>query len=280
MKQFLIPILCAGALATPCAVNAQGVDSVASTEPSYAYLADLADGTPLVIRAQVRQQARVDDARAPGLKPGYARLYIEAQTQALIAGTTPVGASFAYLVDVPLDARGKVPKLKKRSMILFARAVPGRPDELQLVAPDAQLSWTPELDTRLKSLLAELLSPLAPPHVNGVREALHSAGALAGAGDTQMFLATATGNPAAITVTRRPGEPPRWQVSFSELVAAGAPPKRDTLAWYRLACFLPPRVPMSVQDSRDPADVAAVDADYAFVLQQLGPCDRTRGTQQ
>lgn len=275
MKRLLIPALCFSALFATSRLNAATPDSVAPP-PSYADLADLADGTPLVIRAQVRKQAQVEAVRAPGLKPGFARLYIEAQTQALIAGSTPVGGAFAYLVDVPLDARGKVPKLKKQSVVLFARAVPGKPGELQLVAPDAQIAWTPELDTRLKGLLGELLAPGAPPRIKGLREALHSAGALAGAGDTQLFLATSDGNPAAITVTRHPGEPPRWQVSFSELVAAGEPPRRDTLAWYRLACFLPRSVPLSVQDSQDPADVAAVNADYAFVLEQLGPCGRTR----
>lgn len=275
MKHFLIPALGLAALAGSVTASAQTTDSVADSVPSYADLADLSDGTPLVIRALVRSQAQVEAARAPGLKPGFARLYIEAQTQALIAGSTPVGGSFAYLVDVPLDARGKVPKLKKRSMVLFARPVPGRPDEIQLISPDAQIGWTEALDARLKSLLAELFSPSAPPRIKGIREALHSAGSLAGAGDTQMFLATADGNPAAITVTRSPGQPPRWQVSFSELVAAGEPPRRDTLAWYRLACFLPPRVPLAVQDSHDPADVAAVNADYAFVLAQLGPCGRS-----
>lgn len=276
MKRLLIPTLCLAALCASSALNAATADSVAPPPPSYADLADLADGAPLVIRAQIRAVARVDAARAPDLKPGIARLYVEAQTQALIAGSTSLGGALAYLVDVPLDARGKVPKLKKQSVILFARPVPGNPGQIQLVAPDAQIAATPELDARLKALLGELLSPSAPPRVKGVREALHSAGNLAGAGDTQLFLATSDGKPAAITVTRSPGQPPRWQVSFSELVAAGEPPRRDTLTWYRLACFLPRTVPPAVQDSRDPADVAAVDADYAFVLDQLGPCGRTR----
>ncbi|RYG28490.1 MAG: APC family permease, partial [Chitinophagaceae bacterium] len=39
----------------------------------------------------------------------------------------------SYLVDLKADAKGKVPKLKKASVILFARPVAGRPAELQLV---------------------------------------------------------------------------------------------------------------------------------------------------
>ena len=94
---------------------------------TYADLVDLAEGTPLVIRAKIKQQAQVSPGRAPGLAPGFARLYIEADTLALLAGNVPIGESLRYLVDVPFDARGKLPKLKKQEVLLFARPVPGRP---------------------------------------------------------------------------------------------------------------------------------------------------------
>ncbi len=245
--------------------------------PSYADLADLADAAPVVVRVSPRKIARLEPERAPGLKVGMARLYIEAKTEALVAGRAMLGEKLRYLVDVPLDAKGKVPKLKKQSVVLFARMVPGRADELQLISPDAQLLWDPALDVRLRGILGELLAPRAVPRIIGVREAIHVSGNLAGEGETQLFLATADGEPAALTVNRSPGQPPHWTVSFSEVLdQAGGQPPRDTLAWYRLACFLGPQLPRDATVSGSAADLSLAAADYRFVLSQLGTCPRTR----
>lgn len=278
MTRLTLSHLCAAALLAAAAGPLAAADSPPlAPPPTYADLADLASGTPLVVRAEVRKVAMVETARAPGLKPGRARLYVEARTQALIAGNAPLGEGLAYLVDLPLGAKGQPPKLKKQVVLLFARTVAGRPGELQLVAPDAQLTWDPALEARVRAVLSELYAAGAPRRVTGVREAIHVTGALAGEGETQLFLSTADHEPAAITVTRRPGAAPRWRVSFSELVDAAAAPPRDTLAWYRLACSLPPRLPVAAHISPDPADRAAAEADYRFVLEQLGPCSRNRG---
>ena len=242
---------------------------------TYADLAGLADAAPLVVRVSPRKIARLEPARAPGLKPGRARLYIEAKTEALVAGQASLGEVLRYLVDVPVDAKGKPANLKKKSVVLFARL--GRPGELQLVLPDAQLIWDPVLDVRLRGILSELLAPGAPQRVTGVREAIHVGGNLAGEGETQIFLATANDEPAAITVNRSPGQPPRWSVSFSEVLEqSGKVPPRDTLAWYRLACFLAPELPVGTTESGSAADRGMAADDYRYVLRQLGLCPRTR----
>lgn len=245
--------------------------------PGYADLADLADSTPLVIRAQIRKLVAVEPARAHGVRPGWARAYVEARTESLIGGNRAIGEQLRYLVDLKTDAKGKLPALKKKSVVLFARPVEGRPGEVQLVAPDAQLPWDPALDARLRALLAEFYAPGAPQKITGVREALHVSGSLAGQGETQLFLATASGDPAAITVTRAPGSAPRFSASFSEVVSdsAGLPPAA-TLAWYRLACFLPSQLPASANIGASDADRAAAAADYRAVIEQLGPCLRQR----
>ena len=248
---------------------------VAAPALTYADLAGLADAAPLVVRVSPRKIARLEPARAPGLKPGRARLYIEAKTEALVAGQASLGEVLRYLVDVPVDAKGKPANLKKNSVVLFARL--GRPGELQLVSPDAQLIWDPVLDVRLRGILGELLAPGAPQRITGVREAIHVGGNLAGEGETQIFLATANEEPAAITVNRSPGQPPRWSVSFSEVLEqSGKVPPRDTLAWYRLACFLAPELPVGATESGSAADRAMAADDYRYVLSQLGPCPRTR----
>ena len=131
------------------------------------------------------------------MRPGWGRFYVEAKTEGVIAGTQPLGELLRYLVDLPLDAKGKPPVFKKKSVLLFARAVPGRPGELQLVKPDAQLVWDAPLDARLRAVIREFYAPDAPHKVTGVREALHVPGDLAGEGESQLFLATASGEPAA-----------------------------------------------------------------------------------
>ena len=88
------------------------------------------------------------------------------------------------------------------AVVLFARPVAGRMDEIQLVAPDAQILASKVDTTSLRSLLAEKLSPDAPPVVTGVRDALHTPGNLAGEGETQIFLKTKDGSPASIAVVR------------------------------------------------------------------------------
>jgi hypothetical protein len=244
--------------------------------PSYADLADLAVNAPLVLRAQVRKVAEVEPARAAGLRPGWARIYVEARTETLLAGQGALGESLRYLADVKRDSRGKVPKLAKQSVLLFARPVPGRPGELQLVSPRAQLPWDQATETRLRALLVELVAADAPRRVSGVREIIYVPGTLAGEGETQMFLSTPDGEPATVTVVHAPNVPTRWSVSFSEVVdASGRAPERDTLAWYRLACFLPRELAAGTNVSATSEDSAQADADYKLVLSSLGDCPRT-----
>lgn len=244
--------------------------------PTYADLADLADSAPVVVKANVRKAIRVRNERAPGLKPGFGRLYVQARTTALLSGNSAIGESLAYLVDLPLDERGKVPSLKKQDVILFARAVPGRPGELQLIRPDAQLLATQANEARVREILTALVSPDAPAEVSGVREIIFVPGTLAGEGETQMFLTTKDRSAASITVRHEPNRPPLWGVSFSELVAdVSRPPARGTLEWYRLACFLPPLPPSGANLSEGAFAKRQAEEDYRYVLRELGPCERT-----
>lgn len=281
--KFLPPIMFAAAIATgipaavPLAAQTQAASTAAPQQATDADLIDLADHAELVLRAKIRRQSDVAPERAPGLRPGHTRFYIEADTLNLIAGDTPVGERVRYLVDLPLDARGKKPKLKKQEVLLFARPVAGRPGELQLVAPDAQLRWNEALGQRTRLILEQLVAPDAPPRIVGVRDALSVAGTLAGESETQIFLDTLNDDPAAISVVRRPGMAPVWGVSFSEIVdqAVRVPP-RGSLVHYRLACALPQSLPGEANLAREPADRARAADDYRYVLSQLGPCPRQR----
>ncbi len=252
-------------------------ESLAS-RATYVDLVTLAERSGLVLRAQIRRQTNVKPERAPGLIPGFARLYVEADTLALIAGRAGVSESLVYLVDVPLTAKGKPPKLKKREMLLFANASgrgPKGETQLQLVDPSAQLAYSLALEQRVRPVLTSLLAADQPPIISGISDALAVPGNLVGESETQIFLETRDQSPVSVTILRRPGQRPAWGVSWGEIIDASArAPQPETLPWYRMACALPERLPSSANLARDPAARRLAAQDYAYMIEALGPCAR------
>jgi hypothetical protein len=251
--------------------------SAGAGDLSYADVADLADRASLVAQVRIRNIISLKPDQVGPVPSGRKRLFIEADVTSLIRGESGIAPRVTYLYDAVVDARGKLPKLKKASMILFAR--PGsRPGEVQLVAPDAQIPATPAELARTKAVLAALVAPDAPPRILGVGDAFHVAGTIAGEGETQIFLRTDNGDPVSLSVLRRPGQPSRWAVALGEIVdEAARPPEPGGLLWYRLACALPAALPPMATRALAPADTDAARADYAVVIAALGPCGRTRG---
>lgn len=273
IKNLILSISGAAALV---AVPLFAQEESAPALPSYAEFVDLADSAELVVRAKIRRTIALEPERAPDVAPGFARLYIEAETLALLSGSAPLGESLRYLVDVPLDSRGRVPKLKKREVLLFANSVPGRPAELQLAGESAQQFYSPEFEARLRPVLTDLAAPDAPPVITGVRDALSVPGNLTGESETQIFLGTKNGAPVSVTVLRRPGRSPAWGVSWGEIIDRSArPPEPESLEWYRLACALPARLPAEANLSNDSAARTQAERDYQFVMGALGPCTRS-----
>jgi hypothetical protein len=243
----------------------------------YADLADLAINAPVIVLATISSASRLAPEESPGVAAGKARFYVTARVTALLKGREGVPPDVSYLADVPLDAQGRPLKLRKASVLLFAAPVPGRPGELRLIAPDAQIGDLPEVETRVRTILTAAIARDAPPVITGIGNAFHVPGAVAGESETQIFLATADQRPVSLSILRRPGEEPRWAVALSEMTdEAAQPPARDTLLWYRLACTLPPALPDSATSALSPDDARAASADYDVVIAGLGPCERRR----
>lgn len=244
---------------------------------AYARLARLALESDIVLDATIRSIARIAADEAPGLAPGHARFYVTADVGALIRAGGPLPARIGYLVDVPFDARGRTPNLKRQRVIAFARAVAGRPDQVQLVTPDAQFAWAPALDQQVRDVVREVIAPDAPPAITGIGNAFHVPGTLPGEGETQIFLQTTTGAPVSLLVLRRPGEQRRWALSLGDIIdEAGGAPTPGTLAWYRLACGLPATLPEASLQSQDSDNAAIARDDFDFVRGSLGRCDDGR----
>ena len=268
--------LFAAALSTGASSQTPPAASAAAM-PTYADLVGLAEASTVVAEVTVKDQATVPAERAPGLAAGRARLYLQTQTQRVLKGPSALGESVSYLADVPLGPKGKPPKLRKQTFLVFANPVAARPGELQLVAPDAQLPLDPTLEERVRTVIGQLAAADAPARITGVRDVISVAGNLAGESETQMFVNTIGGAPVSLTVIRRPNMDPTWGVSWSEIVDQSAkPPERDTIAWYRLACSLPRQLPGNAFLQADAAGRGRAEADYRFILEQLGPCERTR----
>lgn len=265
----------------PIAVSAQEstvsvTSGTAVSELGYADLADLVLTAPVIATVTIRSATRIKGPEAADVASGHVRFYIESDVNALVRGREGLPPRIGYVVDSPLDWRGKPPRLKKERMILYARPVSGSMDQVQLAGPRGQQPWSQALEDRTRSVAAEILAPNAPPQITGVGNAFYVAGSLPGEGETQIFLHTADHRPVSLSVLRRPGEQPQWSVALGEIVdEAAAAPKRDTLLWYRLACSLPSELPAASTGALEPADAAQAQEDYRHVIGALGPCRAT-----
>jgi hypothetical protein len=277
----LLLLAAASSLAAPAA--AQRSDSRAAVPApvapgwTYADFADLALGAPIVAQVELQRAIPLRPEEAPGVPAGFTRFVIEGNVTALIRGPQGMAAQVRYLGDLPNDARGRPVSPQRRSQwLVFANPVRGRPVDIQLIAPDAAIPFTAEAGQRVRDILAASLAEDAPPAIVGIGRAFHVPGALPGSSETQFFLQNARSQPVSITVTREAGAPPRWFVSLTEFVDAGAAqPQRDTLLWYRLACTLPAQLPVaSLADAGEHRQ--AIAEDYRLVRQSLGACQRTR----
>ncbi len=242
---------------------------------SYADVADLAVDSATIIDARIRRASAVPPAQATGIPPHLVRLYVEADVNTVIFGSTPVARRVGYLVDQPRRADGRAPRLNRQRVLLFARPV-ATANRLQLINPGAQLAWDVGRDATVRSIVAERAAGPVPPAITGVAQAFHVAGTVTGESESQIFLRTATGDPVSLTVLRRPGQTARWAVALGEIVDESATvPARRTLGWYRLACGLPPALPPAALSTMTGAEVQAATLDYRFVLRSLGGCDRS-----
>ena len=260
------------------AVSASAAAMNAGETLSYADLADRFAQVPVALTARVVDAIPVAESAVAPSRPGTIRYYVVADVVALIRGpASGLPPRLSWLVDVPVDGRGRPPRLKRQQVIVAAVTVAGRPGELQLASRDAQLIWAPAIEARVRAIVAAALAPDAPPVITGIASAFHVAGTLPGEGETQIFLSTASRQPVSLSVLRRPGQTPSWSVALGEIVdEAAAPPPRDTLGWYRLACFLPAELPAAATRELAATDAESARTDYRFVVTALGNCGRSR----
>jgi hypothetical protein len=250
--------------------------TISASNNSYADVADVVVIAPLIVDVTIRKLTVVPTQQAVGVPPTVQRMLVEADVMALLRSPDGIAGNVRFLLDVPRDAKGKLPKLKKQRMFLFANKVAGMPGTIRLVRPNALAEWSAATDSLVRAITREAVQLDAPQAITTLTSAFHSPRDIIGEGDTQIFLNTAKGQPYSINVSSRAGKK-SWTVSTSDLIEEGASaPKRNTLLWYRLACGMPPQLSAEQIESADAENAARAQADYAFVIQSLGKCDRTR----
>lgn len=243
---------------------------------SYSDIADSVSIAPIVAIGTINKAKRLKGDLAGNVPVGQARFLVTVKLSALLKGQSGLPERIEYLLDSPLDEQGRPPKLGKRKVVLAGAPVAGKPASIQLISPRAQMDWNEAVEAQVRSIVTEAVAPGAPPRIIGVGNAFHVRGSLPGESETQIFLKTAGNQPVSLNVLRRPGETPQWAAALGEMIDDSAkPPERNTLLWYRLACFLPPALPVSSIADLEVADATAANADYRFVIRALGPCERS-----
>jgi hypothetical protein len=270
---FLLFIIGLGSL------HAQGYQSTFAIDgenAAYADVADLVTISPVIVDAIIRKTQKVPAEQAAGVPENIQRMLILADVTTLIRGQGGVPAQIRFVLDIPKDSRGKLPKLKKARFFVLARNGKGQPGDLILSRPDAMIAYSPSNDALVRAITREVVQLGAAQKIISVSRAYYSGGTVIGEGETQIFLSTENRQPMAITIASKPDKPKQWTVSTSELIEeTAAIPRRNTLLWYRLACGLPRDLPSDAIDRETPGAIEAAK-DYRFVVSALGSCGRRR----
>ncbi len=251
--------------------------AVPAQDASYADVADLVTISPLIVDTTIRNLQKVAPEQAVGVPANLQRMLVEADVSALIRGQGGVTPRVRFVLDVPKDAKGKTPKMKKLRIFVLGSAVAGRPGEVRLARPNALILWSAGNDLLLRAITKEAVLIDAPQRVTGITSAFYSAGTVLGEGETQVFIKTERDQPLSLSILSRPGQEKRWAVSTAEVIDESATaPAKNTLLWYRLACGLPRSLSSDLVESAESDNAARAQADYKFVIDALGPCGRKR----
>lgn len=244
---------------------------------AYADIADLVTISPMIADITIKDTKNVPAEQAIGVPISLQRMVVVADVTALIRGDSNIALRVKFLLDVPKDAKGKAPKLKKQRFFILGSQVANRPGEIRLARPNALVQWSPANDRLVRTVAQEALLLDAPPVISGISSAFFSPGAVIGEGETQIFVDTANRTPMSLSIVARNGQAKKWSVSTSELIdEGGTVPQKNTLLWYRLACGLPRSLPADLVESSGDGNAARAQADYKFVLDSLGSCGRRR----
>jgi hypothetical protein len=233
--------------------------------------ANLALGATTVARAQIVKAKEVKRERAPGLAPGFRRFLVRAQVQTVLAAPAGVPGEISYLVDIPENSRGRVPKIEGQIVLLFLGPEQA-PGEFVLAHKYGQQAWSAGREQIVSGFLGERAAAGGAPRAESITSAFHVPGSIPGESETQIFVRTQNGRPLSLVVLRRPGIEPHVVLSTGDIIDPNAPsPDASSLSSVILACSLPAELPADIAGGNNGQ---ALTEDYRAALDALGQCDR------
>ena len=271
MRRMILPIclflatIGAAAAQVPAPSPAPANDRLAG----FADTAELALAAPVIVRATIIKTSRISGKAAPDVAAGRGRFLVTVAVSNVIVAPAAVGSTLQYLLDAPLDSRGRAPQAKGMDVLAFV-AVPGSDGSTRLASRRGQQPWDPALADTVRAVVTDDRSGKVPV-IRGVSNGFRADGNLPGESESQFFLTSADGKPAALIVQNRPGEVRRVLVARGDIIDESAERVRPgTLLWYRLACFLPSSLPAAAGGG-DPL----LAKDWRDALASLGRCGKT-----
>lgn len=236
----------------------------------FADIAELALAAPVVVRATITKARKISAKSAPDVAPGRVRLLVTAQLSNVLVAPGGLGQNLQWLWDAPLDSRGRPPQAKGLDILAFLTVSPAADGSSRLASRRAQQPWDSALADTVRAVVADNRSGDVPIF-RGVSNGFRADGTVPGESESQFFLTTATGKPATLVVQNRPGEVRRVLLARGDIIDDSAQRVLPgTLLWYRLACFLPARLPAVAG-----ADDIALAKDWRDALTSLGPCGKS-----
>ena len=270
----LYRLVCAAAILI---ASGQAVAAPAPPPPpppqSYAQLARLYLASPIVLRAQVKSEAKLSKktlAAMEPLPPQQGRLMLGVEIQSVLKAPQALPAQMSFLWQGPLDANGKLPKLRKSSRLFFL--MPTGPS-VTLVEVGAAPLWSSADEETLRAIGREASDPVAVGLAPG---ALRLATVTPADGDRSSpfvhFLFETRGGSNLVAILERADG--RWllRTTTSDLDQDARPVPPNSLLWYHLACGLPAAPPDPVSRQASAEDAALAREAWAGMLADLGPC--------
>lgn len=244
----------------------------AATDPEFTLLADLVLASPVILRGTIARARKLSGKAASDVPAGSVRMLVEVDLATVLKAPGLLPARAEWLWQGPVGRDGKPPLRAGQPVLAFLSVPQGGPEpdvvQFRLTAPAAHRPWDGAEEAAVRAIVAAAKDGEGFM-VQGVGDGFRVAGAVAGASESQFFLATDAGRPLTLVVTRAPDAAPLVRVATGDVIAATAAVVRpETLLWRALACGLPDDLPERLQ-----ADPGLAE-DYRLALAGFGDCGR------
>ncbi len=254
--------------------SALGATTATAGGPAtYPLIANLTLGSDVVLTGTVRKMERLAGRDTLSAPEGFSRHLMTVTVTGVLLAPRAVPGEITYVWDAADATFGKRPKLKGEPVLLFLRSVPGNDRAYQLTAQNGQILGQGAAVDMVRDVAADPIRSSGFGHrVTGVVDATRLQRASDETFGTHFLVETASKG--LMTVSVPEGSRARTiLVSLPDTPDHSTPLKRNSLPGYFLACGLPETLPEPVlQTAAAIGDLNAVQADYKYLRETVGPC--------